>query len=277
MRIPRVHGVARPIAAAAGIAFALDLALDPPDHLGDVLGRILIFPVVVLLAFLVGRWLGQRTWPKRGRRLGAALLRKAGGDARVLFLSDRPDFRASHWRRVWDVVGFAAGASVILTAILVFAGVGQTSLNAVSTLLVLVMMWFAFLLVPYWAFAQLGLRQVDPVRWLVLPMGKRYADRMKLSNGTLLVLGVGAALNVGYRAGAAQEQAFIDGVLTVARIVASVLVMAAAAVAYYEREEGKLLAALEQDALAAGIRDGRGMTDGEFLPRLPPVSKSEPS
>lgn len=271
MSEPRVRGVVRPVLAAAGIAFALDLALAPPTSvLGGAL-RAIPTSVAVLFAYLVGRWLGKRTWPKRGRKLARALLRERAADPkRILFLSERPDFEARHWRRTWEVVGFAAGGSVILAAVLVFAGLRGGSLSAISTVLVLGMMWLAFLLVPYWAFGQLGIRQVDATRWLVLPLGKRYADRMKLSNGALLLLGIGAAFNIGYRAGATQEQAFMDGIRTVAGIVASVLVMAATAVAYYERDERKLLAQLEGDALAAGIRDGRRMADEDFLPRLAP-------
>lgn len=261
-----------PVSAAAAVAFLLDLALARPAHALEVAARLVVFLVGAGVAFGVGAWLGSQTWPKRGRRLARWMLRRAmrGRSPKLVFLSDRPDFRPTTPRRVVEVVGFCAGASVILAGALILAGLrAPAALGTLAGSLLLITLWGAFVLVPYWAFARMGLRQVDAVRWLVQPMSRRYADRMRLSNGALLLIALGVVFNVAFRAGLSGDAALVAGLRTLAGMVASILVVAATGVAFYTRRERALVRELEREALAMGVRDGRGMTDGDFLPRLP--------
>lgn len=260
-----------PVLVAALLAFVVELVVDRPKSPAELAARLVGFPIAVLVAYLVGWWLGKRTWPKRGRALARNLVLRAVDDPRrpVLALTDRPDAQVSIARRVFEVVAFAAGSSVIVATALQIAGLSSTPLAIVASFSTLVAIWASFVLVPYWAFSRLGLRSVDPVRWLIEPMSRKYADRLRLANGALLLIAVGLAFNLAFRAGASGDEALRESVVTVLRIVASVLVVAATGVVHYSRGERALLRSFEEEALALGLKDARGMTDGEFLPRLP--------
>lgn len=273
---PRVFG---PVAAATALAFLIEVLIDPPRDLLNLVGRLVGLPIVALFAFLFGRWLGTRTWPKRGRRVARYMLKRAATDraAHVLFISDRPDVKPRLAQRTFEIVGFSAGTAVIVTTILALAGFQAAGVAAFASTFTLVTLWLSFVLVPYWMFARMGLRQVDAVRWLVLPLSRRYADRLRLSNGALLLIAFGATINLAFRAGASGDEALISGLVTVARLVASILIAAATGAAYYARQEHALARELEAEALELGIRDGRGMTDGDFLPRLPPPQARAPA
>lgn len=232
--------------------------------------RLLAFAVVAAFWVLVGWYLGRRAWRKRGHGLARYLLRRTltRKAPPLVFLTDRPDFQFSLARRLWEVVGLAAGTVVILVAVLSLAGSGFLALLAGSVVGLLLALWACFVLVPYWVFGHMGLRRVDAVRWLVQPMSRRYAERLRLSNGVLLLIAFGATIQLAFRAGASPTQAVLDGITIVGHTVASVLIAAAAALAFYVHDEHALVRQLEREALEMGVKDGRGMTDGEFLPRV---------
>lgn len=267
----RLRAVAGPVLLAVLADFALDLLLAPAGSSLELAARAISFAIGALFAFLVGRWLGTRTWPRRGRRLTSRVLARMlrAKNRPLLVVTDRPDRTPTRWRRVLEVVGFAAGVSVILTALLASLG-ASVAVVRLGGLFVLLAMWGSFALVPYWVAIRMGLRVVDPVRWTITPVSRRYADRLRLSNGAIVLVALGVFVSLAVRAGASQERALVEGVSTVTTIVASVLVMAATAVAYYSTGEHALVREMEAEALALGVRDGRGMTDGDFLPRLPP-------
>lgn len=262
--------VMRPVVAAAGVSLILETALDPPPDAWSFVVILLAYPVGVSLALLIGLWLGTRTWPRRGRRLARTLLRRAATSRRkpILYLTQRPDFEAQLPRRVLEVVGFAAGVSVILPAALQLLGAPVAAIQAAAGLSTLLALWGAFILVPYWTLARLGIRRVDPVRWLVTPFGVGYAERLKLSNGALLLVAAGVTLNLAFRAGASGDEALMSALVTLTRLVASILVVSAAAVAFYARHEKEVARELEAEALLVGIVDARGLSDGDLLPRV---------
>jgi len=263
-----------PIAGTVALAVLVDFLLDSLLNraTGSRIGfapRLAGFVVGVLVAFLLGMLMGRVVWPGLGRRFSAYLLRRSMGGARKprVFLTDHADFDISVARRVFEVVGLVAGATVIVEVSLTFLGVPTGSVNALSGAFTFLAFVAAFLLVPYWVFGRMGLRQVDRTRWLVQPLGRRYAQRLRLSNGALLLVAFGAIVNITIRAGAGTDVAILDGVVLVGRSIAVVLVTAAAAVGYYLREEHDLMVQLESEAIRDGVLDARGMTDEEFLPR----------
>lgn len=269
---PRVlEGVRAPLLLVVLTAFAFDLALQPPDHALEVVARAVGFAIVAPLYVLFGAWLGRRSWPRRGRRLARHVVKRAmRQEARPLvFLTDRPDLQPHLGRRVLEVLGFAAGASVAVAATLPLFGFPAEGVFPLASLLSLVGVWASFILVPYWVFARMGLRKVDPVRWLVEPMSQSYANRLRLSNGALLIVAFGAFVNLAFRAGATGEAALVGGVQALVRLVASIFLIAATATVFYVDRERALTKEFEVEVLAYGIRDGRGMNDGDFLPRLP--------
>ena len=266
--------VLRSVVAAAAIAFALEVAIDAwlgdaPD-VADVVALLILYPIIVLVALGLGWWLGTRTWPRRGVRVTRRMLRRRiRANREMMFICDRPDRGRSLARSVWEVVGFCAGASLAVIGLALSLGAGAVLVSLLTATLPIASVWAAFLLVPYWLLARLGVRTVDPVRWLVQPLSLRYAERMKLSNGALVLLGLGAMFSALFRTGLSGAAAFEQAMLAALRIVTSILVIAAAAVAYYQRRERALAHALELEAIEMGVRDGRGMSDGDFLPRLP--------
>lgn len=268
----RLH-IARTVAPAVAVAFLIDIFLSGTSFKG--FARLLtLYLVLFVLFFYIGRWVGKHTWPKRGKRLARSMLdRRVKREHDFMFLSDRPDRSFKTIQRVWEVVGFAAGLSVIISTLVGLVGLSSASLVVSAIVLPLLLPMLitalAYVLVPYWLFARLGFRIVDPVRWLVLPLSRRYADRLKLSNGALILLAIGAVFNLTFRAGASGSVAVATAFILVLRTVAVVVVIAATAVAYYLREERRLAHELELEAIEIGIRDGRGMSDGDFLPRLP--------
>ena len=275
--------IAQTVAPAALLAFTLEVALERSD-LGESLRLFAAYVVLFILFFVLGRWLGKYVWTDRGKALTRRLLRRRLRRKELVFLSDRPDRSFTTLRRVWEVVGFAAGLSVIFSALLGLLGlelseavaplVGIRFASVVTPLLVPLLVTFAsFVLIPYWLFARLGFRIVDPVRWLISPLSRTYADRLKLSNGFLILAGAGLTFNLAYRAGDTNTEAVVTALILVLRNVAVVLVIAATAVAYYLREERAVARLLEHEALEMGIRDGRGMSDGDFLPRLPKAGR----
>jgi hypothetical protein len=187
----------------------------------------------------------------------------------VVVLTDKPDQAFTIRKRLLEVVGFSAGVTIIITVALSVLGIRLSFQVGAASILVIVALWGSFILVPYWIFSHMGLRQVDPMRWLVQPLGKRYGERLRLSNGVLLLISVGAVAQLAFRAGASGDAALVEGVTVASHVVASVLVASATALAFYVHDEHALVRALEAEALEMGVRDGRGMTDGEFLPRVP--------
>ncbi|MEA3200123.1 MAG: hypothetical protein QOE90_1551 [Thermoplasmata archaeon] len=264
-----------PVAGPILLAVATDFVFEVT--VGQGIG-VVAFAIVALLAYLYGRWIGTRTWPKRGRSIARRVLRynTRKSNHPTIFLTDRPDVTVSIARRIVEVVGFAAGAAIIFTVALTFipeapgTGILVHDLKLLSTtLFTFIALWCSFVIVPYWVFGRMGLRQIDPIRWLVHPMAHRYASRLKLSNGALILVAFVAIFNLAYRGGADQSQAIAQSVLTLVRVVMGVLIAAVTAVAYYVRGERGLVLGLEEEALEMGIVDGRDMTDGEFLPKLP--------
>lgn len=269
--------VAVPILLAIATDFLFEFTLARGRN-GPVLARIVGFGLVAFVLYLYGRWLGTRTWPKRGRAIARMVLRHNTRRANhpTIFLSDRPDVTVSIARRIVEVVGFSAGLAIIVTVALTFipdtpgTEIFLSRIRLVSTAaFTFVALWLSFVIVPYWIFGRMGLRQIDPVRWLITPMAHRYAGRMKLSNGALILVAFFAIFNLAYRSGADQNAAILDAVDTIVRVVMGVLIAAVTAVAYYRRNERGLVLEVEEEALRMGIVDGRGMSDGEFLPRLP--------
>lgn len=269
------------MAPAVAIAFALDVALSETTFVQS-LSLFAAYVILFILFFVMGRWLGKYVWPDRGKALTHRLLRRRMRKKEIVFLSDRPDRSFTTLRRVWEVVGFAAGLSVIVSVLLGLVGlslatvvaplVGLTLASILTPLLVPLLVTFcSFILMPYWLFARLGFRIVDPVRWLVLPLSRTYADRLKLSNGFLVLAAAGLVFNLAFRAGFTGTDAVVQALVLVLRNVAVVLVIAATAVAYFLREEKRVARELEAAALEIGIRDGRNMSDGDFLPKLPPA------
>ncbi len=263
--------IALAVGGAIIASILLDVLVNPPAEFREFVNRVLGSVTRIAFALAVGAYLGARSWPKMGRKLGVILLRRAV-KARVqpmLVLTDRPDFHPFTWRRILEVVGFAAGTTSIVTTILAITGSQGVRISLISNLFVLLALWGSFVLVPYWTFAGMGVRRVDPVRWIVEPLSRRYAQRMRLSNGALLLVALGLIVNLAFRAGASGEEAFVDGLRVLGHLVAAILVVAATAVAYYKRAERGVLLDLEAEALALGIRDGRSLSDGDFLPRVP--------
>lgn len=258
------------IGSAAIVSVLLDALVDPPNDWLEMTARILGSGTRIVLAVLLGMWLGTRAWPARGRQLGTRILRRASREKvkPILFLTSHPDFRPSSARRVLEVVGFAAGTTVIVTWVLAVAGLRDLGISIPSNLYTLLALYGSFVLVPYWTFARMGLRRIDPVRWTVQPVSQTYAARLRLSNGALLLVALGAAVNLALRAGRQDDQAILEAVRLVGHLVAAILVVAAAAVAYYNRVEKRVVLELEKEALAAGVRDGRDLSDGDFLPRV---------
>jgi hypothetical protein len=273
-----LEGVRGPLLAAVALTFVVDLALVTPTSWLELLVRVVGFVLAAALQVALGAFLGRRSWPKRGRRLARLLVKRAfRADAPPLvLLSDRPDFEPHLGRRVLEVLGFAAGASVVLAAVLPFLGLATWNVFALAGTLTLFTLWASFILVPYWLFARMGLRQVDPVRWLVQPMSRRYADRLRLSNGALLLVALGASVNLAFRAGASGEQALVAGIQGLVRLLASILLVAASAAVFYSQRERALVKEFEEEVLAYGVRDARGLSDGDFLPRLPPPRPPTP-
>lgn len=267
----RLRAVAGPVLLAVLADFALDLLLQPAGSFLEFAARAVSFAIGASFAFLIGRWLGTRTWPKRGRKLTRRVLARMlrAKNNPLLVLTDRPDRAPKRWRRVLEVVGFAAGVSVILVAVLPVLGVPPALVRGFAGLFVLLALWGSFTLVPYWTAIRMGLRVVDPVLWTVTPVSRRYADRLRLSNGALVLIALGVFVNLAIRAGASQEGALVAGVSTVTTTVASILVIAATAVAYYSTREHAVVREMEAEAIAMGVRDGRGLSDGDVLPRLP--------
>ena len=276
LQVPeRLRAVAGPILLAVLADFALDLLLAPAGSGIEFTARAFSFALGASFAFLIGRWLGTRTWPRRGRRLTSRVLARMlrGKNKPLIVLTDRPDRAPTRWRRVLEVVGFAAGVSVILTAVLPVLGVPPALVRGFAGLFAVLALWGSFALVPYWTAIRMGLRVVDPVLWTVTPLSRRYADRLRLSNGALVLIALGVFVNLAIRAGASQEAALVAGVSTVTTTVTSILVMAATAVAYYATREHALVREMEAEAVATGVRDGRGLTDGQFLPRVPALGR----
>lgn len=267
----RLRAVAAPVALAILADFSLDLLLAPAGGWIELVARAISFLVGTAFTFLIGRWIGLRAWPRRGRRLTSRVLERMlrGKHKPLIVLTDRPDRTPTRWRRVLEVVGFVAGVSIILTSLLPLLGAPPNLVRGLGGVFALLALWGSFALVPYWTAIRMGLRVVDPVLWTVTPLSRRYADRLRLSNGALVLVALGVFVNLAVRAGASQERALVEGVSTVTTIVASVLVMAATAVAYYSTQEHGLVREMEAEALGLGVRDGRGMTDGQFLPRVP--------
>lgn len=266
-RIPGVTGL---VLLAVLVDFVLDSLLNGVGSVRLRFGtRLVAFLVGALVAFLLGMFFGGVVWPRAGRRFSAYLLRRTmqGAHAPRVFLTDHADFDISVARRMLEVVGLVAGATVIVDVSLTFLGVATGTVNALSGTFTFVAFVAAFLLVPYWVFGRMGLRQVDRKRWLVQPLGRRYAQRLRLSNGALLLVAFGAIVNIAIRAGSTANVAIQDGVILVGRSIAVVLVTAASAVGYYLRVEHDLMVDLEGEAIRDGVLDARGMTDDEFLPR----------
>lgn len=265
--------VLRTVVAASAIAFALDTLLTVPVgdlHATTVIGRLVVYTLSVPLFLAVGWWFGTKTWPKRGASLTRSLIRRRIASKKLIFICDRPDASRRLTRRIWEVVGFSAGLSVLGVAIVTLVGPPPRVANALYFFLPLFTLWGAFVIVPYWMLSRLGLRTVDPVRWTIIPIGRRYAERAKVSNGVLVLAGAGALFNILFRAGASGVEAVAGALSAVLRTVVTILVIAAAGVAYYHRNEYAHSHRLELEAIEMGVRDGRGMSDGDFLPRLPP-------
>lgn len=257
------------IGSAVVVSVLLDALINPPDSWVKFAGRLAGSGVRILIAVLVGMYLGKYAWPRRGRALGFRILKRTinGKVKPLLLMTDRPDFRPSMPRRIFEVVGFVAGTTIILTAALALAGVTNLGVSVPSQLYTLLALYAAFLLVPYWTFSRMGLRRVDPVRWTVEPLSRRYASRLRLSNGALLLIALGVSINLALRAGATGDAALIASLQLLGHLVAAILVTAASAVAYYSRAEKEVFLALEDEAVKLGIHDGRDMSDGDFLPR----------
>ena len=271
--LERRRDVARVVVIAGLISLGIETFLEVivgQYSDANLVARIIGYPVALAFFWAVGWWLGTRTWPRRGARLlRRTLRRRIREKSEFMFLSDRPDRQLPLYRRVWEVVGFSAGLSLMVTGGLILLDAPALTVRVVAALLPAATLWGSFLLVPYWLFSRLGIRIVDPVRWLILPLSRRYADRLKLSNGALALLGVGAIVNVAMREGATGPVAVTVALTDALRLVASILIVAAAAVVYYIRDERGLAHQLELEAIQMGLQDGRGMSDGDFLPRLP--------
>ena|SRR5438067_1073439 len=280
VHVPRRVRVWGPVLAAVAADFVLQTVLNPgaADRGAALAVRVASFLIGAAVAVLIGWYLGTRAWPRRGRQLANVLLRRAmrAKTRPIVLLTDRPDFPLSVTRRLVEVVGFAAGSTIIAVAALTIAGFSTTGLDYGTPVFLLLALWSSFILVPYWVFGHMGLRQVDPVRWLVQPMSRRYADRLRLSNGALLLLALGMVFNLALRARESADIALVNGILVIAHVVASVLVTATTALVFYLRGEHALVREVEEEAVRDGIRDGRGMSDGDFLPKLPPRGNAGP-
>lgn len=265
--------VVRTVVTASGIAFGLDTLLTVP--VGDLtLSAVLIrlggYALLVPVFIAFGWWFGTKTWPNHGSKITRALIRRRIGSKKLIFICDRPDAPRRLTRRIWEVVGFSAGAAVIGHAIVLLVSPPVAVARAILTILPFLTLWGAFAIVPYWQLSRLGLRTIDPLRWTIIPVGRRYAERAKVSNGVLVIAGAGAFFNILFRTGASGIDSLIGALAVVLRTMIIILVIAAAGVAYYHRGEFSRSHALELEAIEMGVRDGRGMSDGDFLPRLPP-------
>lgn len=251
--------------------FILLGALEPGRRQLGLAARFVTFGVGTLIWMTIGWYLGRLAWPRLGKRLARSLLRRTlrAKVLPIVFLTDRSDFEFSMTRRLLEVLGFAAGSVTILSVVLTLAGAEGGFVLATTGLILILALFGCVVLVPYWIFAHMGLRRVDPKRWIVEPLSRRYADRLRLSNGALLLVAFAAVINLAFRAGATQNEALTIGITTVGHIIAAVLVAAATALAVYVHDERKLIDDVEREALAMGIADGRGMTDADFLPQPP--------
>ncbi len=255
------------VGSAAVVSVLHDALIDPPASAIAFAARVTSSGVRIFFAVLVGMYLGRRVWPKRGKRLGERLLRRSteGKVPRIVVLTDRSDLSSRMSVRIFEVVGFVAGTTLVVHSGFALAGI-PVALPAYVYMLVA--FYASFVFVPYWAFGRMGLRRIDPVRWTVVPLAHSYARRLKLSNGTLLLIGLGATVNLAFRAGQSGDQALLGSVRIAGQLAAAILVVVASAVAYYAAPEDAVFQSLEDTALAVGIRDGRSLSDGEFLPRI---------
>lgn len=268
---PKRHRLFAMVFLAILADFILLSVLEPGRFQLRFTARLATFIVATIVWMLIGWYLGRVAWPRLGKRLARYLLRRTlrAKVLPIVFLTDRHDFEFSMMKRLLEVLGFAAGSVTILSVVLTLTGAEGGFVLATTGLVLVFALFACFVLVPYWIFARMGLRRVDPIRWLVEPLSRRYADRLRLSNGALLLIAFGAVINLAFRAGASGNEALVIGIATVGHIVASVLVAAATALAVYVHDERKLVREVEREALAMGIADGRGMTDGDFLPQPP--------
>lgn len=263
-----LEGVRAPLLAAVVLTFLLDVALAPPNSALGLVARGFGFAIAAGVQVVLGMWLGKRTWPRRGHRLARGVVKRMLRGEPMVMLTDRPDRTPNLARRMLEVLGFAAGASVLAAATLPLLGLGGGNVFALAGTLTLFTLWGTFILVPYWLFSRMGLRRVDPVLRVVEPLSRRYADRLRLSNGALLLVALGASVNLAFRAGLSGEEALIDGTRSLVGLITSIFLVATAATTFYAHQEKALVRTFEEEALRLGVRDGRGMSDGEFMPRL---------
>lgn len=257
------------VGSAAIVSILLDALLVPPTEPLELLARFLGSFTRLGFAILFGLWLGKRAWPRRGRRIGRWFLKRAlRGKARpVILLTERPDVVPRTPRRILEVVGFSVGMTILVATALTLGGLRNVGFAVPAGLFILLSLWGAFVLVPYWTFARLGLRRVDAVRLTVEPLSRHYASRLRLSNGALLLVALSLTVNLGFRSGLPGQEVLLNSLRFVGHLVAAILVIAAAAVAYYARAERAVVLELQKDALQLGVKDARPLTDGDFLPR----------
>lgn len=258
------------VGTAALVSIALDALLVPPDQPWELVVRFVGSFTRLGIAILFGLWLGTRAWPKRGRRVGRWFLRRQlkGRAPATILLTERPDLVPRTARRIVEVVGFSAGMTILLATALTLFGLRDLGVSLPSWLFIALSLWGASVLVPYWSFARLGLRRVDAVRVVVEPLSRHYASRLKLSNGALLLVALSVTVNLGFRSGLPPREVLLNSLYFVGHLVTAILVVSAAAVAYYSRAERAVVLDLQKDALDHGVVDARHLTDGDLLPRV---------
>lgn len=265
--------LATPILGAIGFVFALNLVLgflatgrlSPLAVLANLAGSFLTF----LVAFLVGRALGKSFWPVAGARLSRRLLatyakRPEHGD---LVMTGRPEFRATRAKRVFETSALVAAILVLYVEVArTFVPLSGTALFFVPALVATLLLTVA--LVPHWAFAALGFRRLDRARFIVKPLTRDYSDRLRLSNGALVVLVIAISGVVLRQAGATDVQVFIEILQLILSIIPATVVLAASAVAFYARREPRVLEQMARDAISVGFYDARGENETEILAHL---------
>lgn len=259
----------RPIAGATLFVFVVQFVTTGVYTVGAALAFLVLDSVLVALSLVVGRWIGRRLWPRHGLALTRRLLR---GYAKThergdLLLTGRSEFVQSMRRRIFEATALIAGLNLLLVfAVAPFLPV--TGRVATGILPLVLTIYLTVALVPHWTFARLGLRRVDHARFMVSPLTREYSDRLRISNGAVVLLALGIGGFVLRQQGATDVQAGQQIVSSGLTIVLLSVILVATAVAFYQREETGVVEAAAREAIAMGFRDGRGESEGELAAKL---------
>lgn len=219
-----------------------------------------------LIAYFLGWYLGASVWPRHGGTVARKLLESYAKNPErgELVMTGRPEFHRTAARRIWEASALMASLSVLYVLVTRYF-VALPGTLAGSVLALVAIAYLSIFLVPHWSFARLGLRRVDRARFIVQPLTRDYSDRLKLSNGALVVLVLGAGGFILRQKGATDAEAMTQMVALALITIPFILLLAASAVAHYQRRERVVLDSLARDAVRLGYRDARGENEADIF------------